>query len=200
MRVPGRASACRARRLSARPSPACCARAAQDDVDARHQLARAERLGDIVVAAHLEPEQRSISSSRADRNRIGTSDVLPDPPADLQPVHLRHADIEHDEVAGLAASKRCSAAAPSATACVSMPAFSSAKQMTSRICGSSSATRIWCGMRFEQAWREWIGSRSESLNVILLVEIAKQAPVAKATTRASSPGWGDTESSAPARE
>ncbi len=30
--------------------------AAQDDVDAGHQLARAERLGDIVVAADLEPE------------------------------------------------------------------------------------------------------------------------------------------------
>ena len=41
---------------------------------------------------------RSISSSRADRNRIGTSEDLADLAADVEPVDLRHADVEHDEV------------------------------------------------------------------------------------------------------
>ena len=77
------------------------ARAAQDDVDARHQLARAERLGHIVVAAHLEPEDAVdlLVARRQEQDRhIGCA---PDQPADLQPVHLRHADIEHDEARDL---------------------------------------------------------------------------------------------------
>ena len=45
---------------------------------------------------------RSISSSRADRNRIGVSAVFLICAADFEAVHLRHADVEHDEVVDVA--------------------------------------------------------------------------------------------------
>jgi len=44
---------------------------------------------------------RSISSSWADRNRIGVSEVS-DLAADFQSVHLGHADVEHDQVVNVA--------------------------------------------------------------------------------------------------
>ena len=73
------------------------ARAPQDDVDAGDQLARAERLGHIVVAAHLEAEDAVdlLVARRQEQDRHIR--CPPDQPADLQPVHLRHADVEHDK-------------------------------------------------------------------------------------------------------
>ena len=71
--------------------------AAQDHIDPRHQLARAERLGDIVVAADLETEHAIdlVVARRQEQDRhIGG---LADLAADIEPVQLRHADIEHDE-------------------------------------------------------------------------------------------------------
>ena len=72
--------------------------AAQDDVDPRDELARAERLGDVVVAADLEAEHAVdlvvARRQEQDRNVGGLSDFA----ADIQPVEFRHADIEHDQI------------------------------------------------------------------------------------------------------
>ena len=73
------------------------AAAAKDYVDARHQLTRAERLGNIVVAAHLQTQHTVdllvARGEEEDRHVRGAADL----PADLEAIHLRHADIEHDE-------------------------------------------------------------------------------------------------------
>ena len=70
----------------------------QDRIDPRHQFARAERLGDVIVAADLEAEDAInllvAGRQKQDRRIRGLADL----PADLQAVHLRHADIEHDQL------------------------------------------------------------------------------------------------------
>ena len=73
-------------------------RAAQDDVHPRDEFARAEWLGDIIVAADLEAEHAVdlvvARRKKQDRNVGGFSDF----PADVQSVEFRHADIQNDEV------------------------------------------------------------------------------------------------------
>jgi hypothetical protein len=72
--------------------------AAQDHVDPRDQLARAERLCHVIVAADLE-FQHAIDlvvarGEKQDRHVGGLSDLA----ADFKPVKLGHADVEDDEV------------------------------------------------------------------------------------------------------
>jgi hypothetical protein len=72
--------------------------AAQDHVHSRDQLARAERLCDVIVAADLQP-QHAIDlvvarGEKQDRHVGGPSDL----PAHFEPVELGHADVEDDEV------------------------------------------------------------------------------------------------------
>ena len=76
--------------------------AAQDDVHPRDKFARAERLGDIIVAADLQA-QHAIDlvvacGEKKDRNVRGLSDFA----ADVQAVEFRHADIQNDKVRSVA--------------------------------------------------------------------------------------------------
>src|SRR5207244_398624 len=69
---------------------------------AGHQLARAERLRHVVVAAELEPEDTVdllvLRGEKDDRHLR----AAPQPPADLGAVELRHHDVEDDQVGRLA--------------------------------------------------------------------------------------------------
>ena len=73
-------------------------RAAQDDVHPGDEFARAEGLGDVIIAADLEAEHAIdlvvARREKQDRNIGGFSDF----PADVQAVEFRHADIQDDEV------------------------------------------------------------------------------------------------------
>ena len=77
-------------------------RAPQDRAHAGHQLARAEGLRQVVVAAELEPEDTVdllvLRGEKDDRHVR----AAPQPPADLGAVELRHHDVEDDEVGRLA--------------------------------------------------------------------------------------------------
>ena len=72
--------------------------AAQDDVHPRDQFARAERLGDVVVAADLEAKHAVdlvvARRQKQDRHVGGLAHF----PADVEPVEFGHADIENDQV------------------------------------------------------------------------------------------------------
>src|SRR5438094_1883830 len=72
--------------------------AAQDDVHPCDEFARAERLGDIVVAADLQTQHAIdlvvAGGEKQDRNVRGLSDF----PADVQAVEFRHADIQNDQI------------------------------------------------------------------------------------------------------
>src|SRR5690349_12724129 len=74
------------------------ARALEDDVHPGHQLARAERLGDIVVATDLQAKDAIdllvAGTEKEDRNVRGLANLA----ADLEAVHLGHSDVEDNEV------------------------------------------------------------------------------------------------------
>ena len=77
-------------------------RAAQDHVDARDELARAERLCDVVIATDLQPEHAVdfvVAGGEEEDRNIGR---FADFPADVEAVEFRHADIEHDEIGPIA--------------------------------------------------------------------------------------------------
>jgi hypothetical protein len=112
--------------------------AAQDHVDPRDQLARAERLCHVIVAADLE-FQHAIDlvvarGEKQDRHVGGLSDLA----ADFKPVKLGHADVEDDEVRPVGARPSL----PSRASVTVMPALRSATRMTSRMCRSSSTARM----------------------------------------------------------
>ena len=73
------------------------ARAAQDRIHPRDQFARAERLCHVIVAADLKSENAVdlLVAGRQEQDRRIRR--LPDLAADFEAVHLRHADVEHDE-------------------------------------------------------------------------------------------------------
>ena len=130
--------------LTGRCAPASSQRAAaalQDRADPGHHLARAERLHDIIVAAQLEPEHPvDLVVARGEEQDRQVA-VGAQPAADVEPVHPRHVDVEHDEVGPLRRD-RAERASPSAASVVCIPALPSAKASTWRICGSSSTIRI----------------------------------------------------------
>jgi len=72
--------------------------AAQHALDAQQQLARLERLAEIVVDALLEAAMRSLGSPMAVSIRMGTALVLRSSPANSRPVLARHHHVEHDQV------------------------------------------------------------------------------------------------------
>ena len=79
---------------------------AQDDVDPRHQFARAERFCHIVVAADFQA-QHAIDllvarRQEQDRHVGGLADLA----ADFEPVQFRHADVEHDQFRAVAGKAR----------------------------------------------------------------------------------------------
>ncbi len=73
--------------------------AAQDAGDPGHDLARAERLGDVVVRAELEPDDTAhlvVEGGEEDDRRPVTGGAQR--PAHLDPVELGQADVEQDDV------------------------------------------------------------------------------------------------------
>ena len=72
--------------------------AAQYGHHARHHLARAERLGDIIVGAKFDAEDPVdlviARRQEEDRQIAGRTQ----PPADLDPVHPRHVDVEDQQI------------------------------------------------------------------------------------------------------
>ena len=77
--------------------------AAEDRLDPSRELARRERLGDVVVGAELEPRDAiGLLVARGEHDdrhlRAGA-----DPAADLEAVDARQADVEHDEADRMAA-------------------------------------------------------------------------------------------------
>ena len=67
-----------------------------------NQLARAERFCHVVVAADFEAENAIdfLVARRQEKDRGIRG--FPDLPADFEPIHLRHADVEHDQFVDIA--------------------------------------------------------------------------------------------------
>ena len=81
-------------------------RAPQERLDPAHQLAQPERLGQVVVGAELEADDLVdlVVARRQDEDRhlgAGRAEAA----EDLEAVHAGQADVEHDEVRGLRASR-----------------------------------------------------------------------------------------------
>ena len=72
----------------------------QDGTDAGHELARTERLGDVIVRSELE-SQHPIHLGRPGRQHddrdAAERVVLAELPADLEPVGSRQHEVEHDQ-------------------------------------------------------------------------------------------------------
>ena len=77
---------------------------AQDGLDARQQLGPAERLGDVVVGADLEPDDAVdlVALRRQDDHR-GRHPLASQDAEDLDAAHARQHDVQQDEVEALAA-------------------------------------------------------------------------------------------------
>src|SRR6266542_6864265 len=72
--------------------------AAQHGAHARHQLPWGERLRDVIIAAHLQPQDSiDLFVTRRDEDHRGPIALGAQPTADLGAVDLRHADVEHDD-------------------------------------------------------------------------------------------------------
>ncbi len=73
--------------------------AAQHGVDARDQLARIERLGQVVVGAHLEADDAidvlALGGQHDDRHRLARAAQAP---ADREAVFAGQHEVEHEQV------------------------------------------------------------------------------------------------------
>ena len=102
-------------------------RAAEQRPHARDQLVRAERLGEVVVGAHLEADDAlgflGAGGQHDDRDRRGVL-VGAQQPADLEAVDVRQHQVEHDEIRRLGARPRRARRVPTKRASVAYPAFS----------------------------------------------------------------------------
>ena len=73
--------------------------AAQQRFDARQQLRERERLGEIVIAAGLEPADAVIDAAERRQHQYRSQDTLgPQQLDDRQPVDVRQHAVGHDEV------------------------------------------------------------------------------------------------------
>ena len=82
------------------------ARPAQHRLDARHQLARAERLGQVVVGADREADDLvDLLGAGGQHQDVGVRE-LADPPADLQAVDAGQHQVEDDQVRARVAGQR----------------------------------------------------------------------------------------------
>ena len=78
-------------------------RAAQERLDPAHQLAQAERLGQVVVRPELQPDDLVdlvVAGGQDEDGHLGAG--RPEAPEDLEAVHPGQADVEDDEVGRLA--------------------------------------------------------------------------------------------------
>ncbi len=81
--------------------------AAQDRRDAQQQLLQVERLREVVVAAGLEAAHAVLGGALHGQEQHRRLDaVAAQLRAELEPVHVRHHDVEHDEVERLGAQTR----------------------------------------------------------------------------------------------
>ena len=72
--------------------------AAQRGLDARDHLARVERLRDVVVRAHLQPDDLVDVLGARGEHQHGHARLAADGGADLEPVEAGHHQVEQDEV------------------------------------------------------------------------------------------------------
>ena len=72
--------------------------APEDRAHPRHQLARAERLGQVVVGAELEADQLVALLDARGEHDDRHAGVLAQRPRHVEAVHLRQAQVEHDEI------------------------------------------------------------------------------------------------------
>jgi hypothetical protein len=71
----------------------------EQGLDPTHQLAQPERLRQVVVRAELEPDHLvDLVVARRQHQHRCLRAGCPEPAQDLEPVHARQPDVEHDEV------------------------------------------------------------------------------------------------------
>ena len=72
---------------------------AKESAYACQQLRERERLDDVVVGAGIEPRDpvRNLVARREHQHRQAAA-APPKPPANLESVHVRHQDVEDDEI------------------------------------------------------------------------------------------------------
>ena len=117
--------------------------AAQRGLQARHQLARAKRLGDVVVGSCLERPYLLLllADSREHENRHLTP--LAQQARELDAVHIGQHQID-DRRLRRAHGRSVQRLAAVSAGTTSKPASRSTTRRARRICGSSSTTRIRC--------------------------------------------------------
>jgi hypothetical protein len=74
------------------------ARAAEDRADAREELARMEGLREVVVRAHLEPDDAVHVLAARGKHEHGDAALRAQLAAEREPVDARQHEVEHDEV------------------------------------------------------------------------------------------------------
>ena len=73
-------------------------RRAEHGADARHELARRERLGHVVVGAELETDDAVALVAAGGQEDGGDRPARPDLAAQLKPVAARQHHVEHDQL------------------------------------------------------------------------------------------------------
>ena len=115
---------------------------AQDGPDAGDELARAERLGQVVVGAELEPEQLVelvvASGEHHDRDRRVAAQLA----GDVEAVEAGQAEVEDDEVGAGAGGSSPSAVGPSRRSARRSPRARGSRGRAGRSSASSSTTRM----------------------------------------------------------
>jgi len=86
-------------------SPRFRAQSAQDGTDARHHLARAERLGYIVIAAQFEADDAVHLVGTRGQEKYGNVGETPQLPADIETAQIRQADVENNQIVIAAVEK-----------------------------------------------------------------------------------------------
>ena len=115
------------------------ARAAEQRVDAGLELAHAERLGQEVVGAGLEPQQPvDLVVARGDHHDVGVGD-LADAPAGLDAVDPGQPEVEGDQV-GVELPDRLDAVEPVSTERTTKPCVVRVNSISERMSSSSSTT------------------------------------------------------------
>ena len=119
---------------------------------AHDQLGERERLGEVVVAAGVEPRQpvgQRAAGGEEEHRRVDA--VRAQRLADVAPVGVGQADVEHQEVRRLA-ENACTASRPLAVARTSKPSAASARESTERSPASSSQMPTRTPMPKMMAW------------------------------------------------
>ncbi|GAB3874278.1 hypothetical protein GCM10029964_015980 [Kibdelosporangium lantanae] len=76
---------------------------AQQRTDPRHQLTRAERLGDVVVRAQVQSQQEIVLRGPGGEHQHRQVGLAPQDPAHVQAVHTGQHDVEDQQVGAVPA-------------------------------------------------------------------------------------------------